>query len=120
MTAPRRRRRPTVGQLDLLAAAEAWLAEVLPPRRPALASVPEPTPEAPARPVSWATAAAVVRGALRPPPAVPELLTVRVGRVGHLAPRWSEYALCGTPLGPVVGSGGQVSCPSCALPPEAD
>lgn len=111
MTAALRAPRPS-----LLAEVEAWCA-TLPPRR---RLSPVPKPAEPPR-LTAGTALALARAALLPPPPVPELVRVRAGGAVHLAPAAADWTLCGAllPSGSWAG-GDRITCPACALPPEAD
>lgn len=97
-----------------------------PSRRPTpsaerpLAGVPAPTQ------LSWAAAAAIVRGAFRPMPPVLVLDLARGEGRTHLAPRWplcdADRGLCGARLDASGPHAGRLTCEACAarLPPEAD
>lgn len=93
---------------DLAAEVEAWCRLRLTPR---------------IRPLTLATAGALLADALRAPDPQPGLATVRFGRTSHLQVVGTELTRCGRTLPALVATapGGLVTCTDgCALPPEAD
>lgn len=77
---------------------------------------------APARELSWATAAAILDGALRPVTPSVRLVTARGEGRTHLAPQWGSHGLCGALLDASSARAADVTCRVCAsrLPPEAE